>query len=456
MAKPQKIKRINKLKLITSLPDAQAKTLSSYISSYDSDSSIDWKKSTLWRVTSEGGRGFIIVRYLRFLDKKKKSTRERLDRALYNHQKKNKHDCEEICRILNVRHQNRLASMDAWKIKSAFIKVQGGELSKKFEAYMFARSGNEKHSRRCRRMVEEHFLNYFYHERKPAIHDYLEWSSLKIQAEYMEYLFSKKVKSNRTKKKEVPLAAKTIRAILQYTNHFMRFIHIESEGNIPLIKMTFPSVTNARYVEHSQKRKKILPQYTPPKDQYIDEETYKKIYNNAPDDIKSCIWLSYHFGLRRSEVLALEPSNVRKSHLKVDYQLIALDIERDSISKKKTGINEKKMGPLKNRDEEGRKVNYWYATPDEAYKHIQSLQVMHPSVLSKKWIELMSKLKMTYTFHNLRNAFCSNALRDTEKLKISPVDVQLCLGHSDLRTTMQYLRDYRKLDDDTVWSPKMA
>lgn len=66
----------------------------------------------------------------------------------------------------------------------------------------------------------------------------------------------------------------------------------------------------------------------------------------------------------------------------------------------------------------------------------------------------MTKLKLNFTFHNLRNAFCSNALRDTQKLGISPTDIQLALGHLDFRTTMIYLRDYRELNDDEVWTPE--
>jgi integrase len=353
--------------------------------------------------------------------------------------------------VLNHRLENKKKAKEAWLVRSSFIKIQGSELSQKFEAYMKARSANAGHALRCRRMVEMHFLNYFYHERKPALYDYLEWANLKVQAEFIEHLLTKKVDSTRSGKRSV-LAAKTIKAIIQYSNHFLKFIHIESDGNIPLLKLTFPSITQTRLDDHERKRKRALPNKLPPSKQYIDEATFKRIYKAAPETLKSAIWIAYKYGLRRSEVLAIELGNIKKSHLKVEHQLLGLEIERNS-DKTRTEIVEKNFGPLKNRDDEGRKVPHWFAEPEEAYKQIQKLHVCHPSGLTEAWIKLMKELGMSFTFHNLRNGFCSNALRDMNKLGISAVDVQLAMGHSDLRTTMIYLRDFRELDEDEVWTP---
>lgn len=436
-------------KVLTSLEPSQVKSINDFKSEWDNSSKVNWSKTTPWKVTSEGERGFVILRYIRLSDAS--TVKERLDRSLYEFQKANKLKCEEVCRILNYRLESKHKAKEAWLVKSSFIKVQGSELSQKFEAYMKARSANPQHAQRCRRMVEMHFLSYFYHERKPALYDYLEWVSLKIQAEFIEYLLGKKVDSTRMGKKN-PLSAKTIRAIIQYSNHFLKFIHIESDGNIPLLKMTFPSITPARLDAHERKRKKGLPNKLPPKEQYIDEGTFKRIYKSAPDELKSAIWIAYKYGLRRSEVLALELGNLKKSHLKVDHQLVGLEISRNS-DKTRSEIIEKELGPLKNRDEDGRKVPHWFAEPEETYKHLQNLHVCYPSGLSEAWGDLMKSLKLSFTFHNLRNAFCSNALRDMNKLGISAVDVQLALGHSDLRTTMLYLRDFRELEDDEVWEP---
>lgn len=437
------------LKVLTSLAPSQVKSIDDFYSPYDDDKKVNWGKTTPWKVTSEGERGYVILRYLRMKDGT--TVKERLDRTLYDFQKSNKLKCEEVCRILNHRLESKLRAKEAWLIRSSFIKIQGSELSQKFEAYMKARSANADHAKKCRRMVEMHFLNYFYHERKPALYDYLEWASLKVQAEYIEHLLNKKVDSNRMGKGN-RLAAKTIRAIIQYVNHFMNFIHIESDGNIPLLKLTFPSITQTRLDDHERKRKKALPNKLPPSKQYIDEATFKRIYKMAPEELKSAVWIAYKYGLRRSEVLALELGNLKKSHLKVDEQLVGLEIARNA-DKTRAAIVEKETGPLKNRDEAGRKVPHWFASPEETYKHLEKLHVCHPSGLSEAWIELMKKIGLSFTFHNLRNAFCSNALRDMNKLGISAVDVQLAMGHSDLRTTMQYLRDFRELDEDEVWTP---
>lgn len=446
MKKPQKLKK-TKIKLVTTLVDSQIHSLDKFVSVYEDDKNVNWKKTSEWRVTSEGTRGFIIVRYLKFHDGT--NTRERFDRNIYSEFKKDEERCQEICRVLNYRHRSKLDALEAWKIKSTFIKDKNNDLHERFENFLIERSGNERHAKRCRAMVQQHFLDYFYYEREPALHDYLQWTTLKVQSEYLEYLFKKKVKSTRFINQNVPLAVKTIKSILQYVNLFFRFLHQESEGQIPLLKMTFPNATNARFQNHNLNRNKIVNKKTPSKE-YIDSQTYKKIYASAPESIKSAIWLSYHFGLRRSEVLAIKPENLRKSHLKVIEQVVGVDTVRDE---KKRGISSKaRTGPLKSRQEEGRKVPYWYTKPEQAIKHIEKLKLMHPSGLSGEWIELMKKLKMDFTFHNLRNAFCSNALRDMKKFDISPVSIQLALGHIDIRTTISYLRDYRELDDEK-WTP---
>lgn len=448
---PKKITQIDEDAFATNLSPDLVKSVNTWRSPYDDDPNVDWKRTTEWTTTTEGGRGCIILRYVALTNVKAK-IKERFDRFRYEKFKDDVLKCEEFCKNLNHRLRSKLNAREAWLIRSRFLEIQGSELSVKFENYLKSRSSNPRHAQRCRRMVEMHFLNYFYNERKPSLPDYQDWIKLKTQAEYIEYLLNKKVEASRNRGKKTNLSVKTIRSIIQYVNHFMKFIHIESEGNIPLFKFTFPSITPARLVDHAERRKKTLPNIVPPSKQYVDEKTFQKIYKSAPEDLKSAIWIAYKYGLRRSEVLGVELENVKKSHLKITEQLLGLEIERDE-NKKRVAITKKNKGLLKNRKVEGRKIPHWFATPAEAYIHIEKLKVVSPSVLSKEWAKLMDKLNLDFTFHNLRNAFCSNALRDCQKLKISPTDVQLAMGHSDIRTVMIYLRDYRKLDDDEVWTP---
>ena len=448
MKKPQKLKSI-KIKLVSSLSDFTSKSLDKFVSKHEINKNVDWSKTTQWTVTTESDKGFLILRYLKL--KSGKRIKERLDADLYKDLRHDQDGCEEICRILNYRHRSKMDALEAWKIKTAFIQDKDSKLHERFEDFLLMRSGNRQHVKRCRAMVQQHFLNYFYYERNPALYDYQDWVSQKVRVEYLQYLLSKKVKSTRNKNRTVPLSAKTIKTIIQNVNQFFQFLHIESEEKIPLMKLSFPNATDATFRDHNHKRSKFLDKKTP-SEEYIDEVTFKKIYSAAPENIKSAIWLAYHFGLRRSEVLAIKLENVRNQHLKVLEQVVGVDTERAEDMKGISSIA--RTGPLKNRKEVGRKVPYWFSNPKEAFEQISKLQIMHPSGLSKEWIELMKRLNMSYTFHNLRNAFCSNSLRDSEKLKISPSDVQLALGHSDIRTTMIYLRDYRQLDDDRVWTPE--
>jgi integrase len=451
-----KIKK-TKLKLISNLESFQVKNINNWISPFDTDDNVDWIKTTHWKVTSEGQRGFVILRYVKLKNKEEK-VKERFDRSLYDFQKNDEDKCEEVCRVLNYRLKSKLEARRAWIIKSDFIKVQGSELSKSFKDYMLARSANEKHARKCVRLVEMHFLTYFYYERSTPLFDYLEWHSPKIQAEYIEYLLMKDSNSKRFGQ-PMPLAVKTIKALIQYINHFFKFLHMESDGRIPDLKFTFPSITNTRFVDHTAKRVAKLvgdSNPVPRSKQYIDEDTFERIYVTAPEDIKSSIWIAYKYGLRRSEVLGLEQADVKKTHLKLIVQLIALKTERDEEGYR-VRIVSKTKGPLKNRDAAGRKIPHWYAEPGELYEHISKMKVIHPSGLTEKWTELMREMKLGFEFKHLRNAFCSNALRDQNKFKISASDVQLAMGHSDQRTTMIYLRDFRSLaDDEESWTPEVG
>lgn len=156
MTKPKKIKKANSLKVVTTLSDVQVKSINSWVSPYDSNSKVNWDKTTPWKVTSEGDRGFIILRYVRFFDKT--SVKERFDRSRYEFHKKDKSQCEEICNVLNYRLKSKLLAKNAWKIRSEFIKVQGSELSHKFEAYMLARSANAEHAKKMRRGLFVKFI----------------------------------------------------------------------------------------------------------------------------------------------------------------------------------------------------------------------------------------------------------------------------------------------------------
>ena len=55
----------------------------------------------------------------------------------------------------------------------------------------------------------------------------------------------------------------------------------------------------------------------------------------------------------------------------------------------------------------------------------------------------MIKLDLPYKIHDLRHTFITKAVRIH-----APRDVQLAVGHKDLRITMGYLRDDRDLSDE--------
>ena len=440
MAQIKKIPRIQK----SSVDDRV------YFSPYEQNETIDWEKSSLWKITTEGSRkGFVILRYLK--DRSGATLKERLPRSLYEAFKGNEIKCTELINVLNHREETRRRSREEWKIKSEFLKVQGNELSRMFEDFLRDGSNNKKHAQDGRRMVEMHFIEWVYYSRETPEFDYLEWGKPKFQNEFMNHLYNKRVDSTRMGV-GVPLSAKTITAIAQKINLFFKFLREQSNGELQINVFDPSNLNPARLKNHEVMRSSKISTITLRVDeQYITEDTFKLIYENASDDIKSAIALSYRYGLRRSEVLALETEDLKVDCLHSRVQLIAVKNERMKAFNVKP--LSKVTGPLKNRCLEGRFIPHWYSTEEDTYQNLLNLSVIHPSTLSSKWKELMGKLGLSFTFHNLRNAFCSNALRDLAKHNISVVDVQLAMGHSDIKTTMKYLRDYRVMNKQ-VWTPK--
>jgi integrase len=67
---------------------------------------------------------------------------------------------------------------------------------------------------------------------------------------------------------------------------------------------------------------------------------------------------------------------------------------------------------------------------------------MHPDVLSHRWISLMEKLGLDYTFHELRHTFITRA-----RAQYNAREVQLAAGHANITTTERYSHDHRKFDE---------
>lgn len=217
-------------------------------------------------------------------------------------------------------------------------------------------------------------------------------------------------------------ATKTKRDVVNALNKFIPWLS-KRYKDVPVL--VFDPISQAKYAEVEAKRTgKRVPQYIPDAD-------LKRILDNCKADVRGAFHLLARYGLRRNESLGFVLSDVKKGYLYVQRQKHKEDV----------------FGPTKGRDK--RETPHWYATPAEAYDWIDNMLAnpMHPRTLAERWTDLMGDLGMGYHLHDLRHTFITKAVRT-----YSPRDVQLAVGHKDLRITMGYLRDDRDHSDE-VWKP---
>ena len=266
------------------------------------------KETRLWTATWDNSvKRFRVRRVVYFKDGSKKL--ENRPHAEYKELDKDKKEIEEYLEIINYRELQEEKAKKSFKVRSAFIKNK--DTNKVFEEWMFSRTGNDIYSRNVASTIRRYLIGYFHDKKKN--YDYKTWESLGEQAEFVEFLKSKK------------LANKTIITIKNNSNMFFQFLHEKSKGKIELMKFTFPSLTRAgvrRYEKERKKRLKNKDKRLSGED-YISEEDFKLIYNycikTTPSDdeeryrkIAPYIFMCYHYGLRRSEVMALKTECLKK------------------------------------------------------------------------------------------------------------------------------------------------
>lgn len=221
-----------------------------------------------------------------------------------------------------------------------------------------------------------------------------------------------------------PASARTITLVIQTANRFLKYLN--QQGTYPLIKIQ--PVSKAALKLYSAEQ-----QDGEPVGKFISESEWLKIQRRLPADISPFIHLMYFYGLRRSESLGIRSADaVRRDYLLITDQLKEMGNSGSPI-----------YSPLKSREQ--RKTPHWQCPAKRTHTLVkQSLEnKMHPDTLSQKWENLMRDLGMDYRLHDLRRTFITNVLR-TQNAR----DVQLAVGHTDLRTTMGYAQDDRSLGDE--------
>ena len=217
-------------------------------------------------------------------------------------------------------------------------------------------------------------------------------------------------------------AAKSKRDVVNALNRFVKWLHRKRPNEVPIIE--FVPISRAKYSE-LEARRGMADEIRKPR--LVLESDLMRILNAAPDVVRDLILLIASYGLRRNEALGLQPCDVKKGYLSVERQLVKLGL----------------VAPPKGRAT--RKTPHWFTSPKKSHGWIQTVNAtpMHPRTFAAAWTALMIKLDLPYKIHDLRHTFITKAVRIQ-----APRDVQLAVGHKDLRITMGYLRDDRDLSDE--------
>lgn len=143
----------------------------------------------------------------------------------------------------------------------------------------------------------------------------------------------------------------------------------------------------------------------------ITEEEFVKLMKCVPKkdkEAKVAFYLSYHSGLRVSEVVKLKPEDIQKDHIKVWEAKGGRD---RTVPRPKIWTQENhKVLPIK--------------------KSIRSLQRNFGIARDK------AGLPSNYSFHSLRHGFAIRSVENGVPLN----QVQALLGHSNISTTSVYTR----------------
>ncbi len=261
--------------------------------------------------------------------------------------------------------------------------------------------------------------------------DPLEWKGL--QDKWSRALFSRlnSKEIENFKLWEVKVHPVTVSKQVQAINKLLGWLHDKDPSVFPSVRLK--PYSKAMMKDYRSRWKEKLA-----KGKFIEILHQEIILKNISSDIQPFVWFGLKFGLRRQESMAIREKNIRAGHLLLDEQLTRIPDRLPTFE------------PLK--DDDHRKIPYWFTTTKEAYEVMKRIKLMHPSTFSHKWIKEMKRLNLDYGIHDLRRTFITNAFRAAKNSR----DIQLAVGHENITTTMQYAQDDRVNSDDVIYSPEDA
>jgi integrase len=356
--------------------------------------SLGFSKWYKWGFYKQGDGTFIIRRY-RLINGKKQW--ESYPRDKYRDF--NTDEIQALLRRLNtsleIAQQEALARYD---FDHAFIN---SSTLNKFENYLKTKANSRGHIKTLMANLKDYTLKYYIHTLKLPDPNF--WK--KNESGFGHYLLNTKISSG------------YIKRIIQTTNRFIRFLHEMYPEEVRLYELD--------PISNNVLKNKALESPNKTRKKFISDKDFEIICRDVDRKLLPAIKLAYFFGLRRAEVLGLNPDDVYEEFLNVERQLVKLN---------PTPYHD----PVKS--QEKRDVPFWFCSNEEAYNLINNIIVMHPDTLSREFDKEMKRLEYSYQFHDLRRTFITRALR-----KYHYLDVKLAAGHSDLETTNKYIQDDREM-----------
>ena len=385
-----------------------------------------FSKWSLMYETRDGQRVYVIRRWAYKPDGSKKY--ERYDAKKYRHMRDNLKELKNFVIRLNGEDPNAVRVKHAVEFRHAYINT---ELIDSYYSYLKTQIPSERHADAELSRLKRYCFRFFIEKlRKP---NPLDWH---LQQELWAKALLNKFDKDDSFREEWKLlepgeliSAKTLKSIVNAMNRFMVFLHQKRPAEVqPLF---FKPISRASYKELDARRrlenKTIIRKM-------IRDEHWATIQKRASDDLKDWSMVAYLYGLRRSEVMAIDLNAVRPDYLLVSKQLVSLPEPHKPV-----------FAPLKGRMD--RKVPHWFCKPVQVYRLIKQIQergYIHPGTLSHRWTEFMRDLGYDYDFHDIRHTWITKAMRVAPKHR----DVQLAAGHVNIETTMGYLHDDRNFNDE--------
>lgn len=382
-----------------------------------------------WVIINDNDGGTIIPRIRRWAHYPNgKKTYERYPSNKYAHLRDNPKELENFVIRLNGEDPDEKRVKLLIKFRHAYIDPQLLDL---YLEYLLTQIPSKKHALIEFTNLQRYFFGFFIV--KMGIADPVMWH--RQQNHWAKALLNKVESDDSHFKEEWRLfppdeirSAKTLRSIVSGANRFMQFLHERRPDEVPPLK--FVPLNRAAYKE-LEARRKLKGKVTIRK--FIPIEHWQTIKKRLPKEIVAWVHLSYLYGLRRSEAMAIDHSSIMNQYLKVTKQLTGFPESEKPV-----------YGPLKGRKE--RKVPHWFCTPAEAYEWVNQVgKPMHPDTFSKQWAGLMKELDFDYDIHDLRHTWVTRSIRLEG---VVPREVQLAAGHESIETTMGYLHDDRAFGDE--------